>query len=138
MTISEEIQKLLLDTLKADAGLMALVNGVYDSPPVDTVRFAKPKEAFISFGPVDVVDDFAECIDGETHTVQIDVWSRTVGYIGCKRIVDTVKAILNRADLALATNALVEVKVPLARVFRDPDGVTSHGVVSVELMVEVA
>ncbi|MBZ9653545.1 DUF3168 domain-containing protein [Phyllobacterium lublinensis] len=138
MTISEEIQKMLLDTLKGDTTLMALVNGVYDSPPTESVRFAAPKEAFISFGPADVVDDFAECIDGETHTIQLDVWSRTVGNIGCKRIVDIVKSILNRADLSLTTNALVQIRTPLVRVFRDPDGLTSHGVVSVEMMVEVA
>lgn len=138
MTISEEIQKLLLDTLKANTAVMALVNGVWDKRPVDTTAFATPKLACIDFGATDIVDDFAECINGETHTFQIDVWSRTVGAIGCKRVVDTVRSALNRVSLSLTTNALVEINVVLARVFDDPDGVTTHGVVTVELMVEVA
>lgn len=138
MTVSEEIQKLLLDTLKANVAVMGLVNGVWDKRPIDATAFAEPKLACITFGPTDITDDYAECIDGETHTVQLDVWSRTVGAIGCKRIVDTVRKALNRADLILATNAMVETKVVLTRVFDDPDGVTTHGVLSIEMMVEVA
>lgn len=138
MTIGQELQKLLLDTLKANTGVMALVNGVWDNPPADAVRFAQPKAACITFGASDVVDDFADCIDGETHTIQIDVWSRTVGMVGCKQIVDVVRKFLKRAPLQLSENALVEINIPLVRVFKDPDGLTSHGVLSVEIMVEVA
>lgn len=135
MNVSEEIQRLLFDTLKADAELMALVNGVYDTVPA--TAFSAPKLAFVSFGSSDIVDDYAQCLDGETHSVQIDVWSRQVGYLNCKNIVDRVKRILNRASLTLTDNALVESNVTLTRVFRDSDGVTNHGVVTVELMVEV-
>lgn len=138
MSISAEVQKLLLDTLKADAPLMALVNGVWDRAPTGNGPWATPKEAYIDFGATDIRDDYSECIDGETHTVQLDVWSRTVGNIGCKRIVDRIRKVLNRASLSLTENALVEVNVVLTRVFDDPDPLTTHGVVSVELMVEVS
>jgi hypothetical protein len=138
VNVSEEIQRLLVTTLKADSQLMALVNNVYDHVPDETTSFAGPKLAFVSFGPSDIVDDYAECIGGETHTVQIDVWSRQVGFINAKNIVDRIKLVLSRAQLSLTDNALVEINVILARIFRDPDGATSHGVLTVELMVEVA
>lgn len=117
---------------------MALINNVYDHVPDDAVSFADPKQAYVSFGPLDIVDDYAQCIDGETHTVQIDVWSRQVGFINAKNIVDRIKRVLARAHLSLTSNALLETNITLARIFRDPDGVTSHGVLTVELMVEVA
>ncbi|MBZ9888125.1 DUF3168 domain-containing protein [Mesorhizobium sp. BR1-1-3] len=132
---STELQGLLYSTLKADLGVMALVDGVYDNVP--TTAFGT-KKAYISFGPHDVVDDGADCIESGEHTFQLDCWSRAVGQVACKDIVDAVKVALHERELTLTNNALVEIRVIMRRVFRDPDGLTSHGVVMVQAIVEEA
>ncbi|GCA51789.1 hypothetical protein KGO5_04246 [Sinorhizobium sp. KGO-5] len=141
MSSAAELQKLYFDTLKADSDVMALAYGVYDRVPekpfgpVDAAGNTS-KTAYISFGPIDSVEDDAECITGLEVTAQIDVWSRAVGFVECKRLVDLVRKALHRRSLALTENALVDTWVELTRVFRDPDGQTSHGVVQVRAMIE--
>lgn len=133
MSASADLQKLIYDTLKANTAVMVLVNGVYDSVPSSPWG---AKEGYISFGPVDVVEDDAECIIGGIHSVQIDCWSRKVGAVHCKQIVDAVKAALHEKDLQLLSDGLVQMRITMRRVFRDPDGLTYHGVVTVEADIE--
>jgi hypothetical protein len=133
MTSGEELQRLLYSTLSGDTAIMALAAGVYDKIPADPFG---ARSAYISFGPVDSVEDDADCIAGLSVTVQLDVWSRAVGFTECKTLTDMVRKKLHRASLTLTDNALVDVWVTLTRVFRDPDGLTSHGVVQVTCMVE--
>ena len=129
-----ELQDLIHDALESDAAVMALVDGVWDKVPAN--QWGGPRNAYISFGPSDVIADDAECIVGGTHTFQVDCWSRAVGSVACKRIVDAVKNALHEKDLELADNALVEISVGFRQVFRDPDGLTTHGVVAVTAMIE--
>lgn len=135
MSASLDLQDLILNTLKADVTLMALVNGVWDSVP--TTAFAEPKEAYVSFGQHDYAEDDADCIVGSEHTFQLDVWSRLVGFPACKRICDRIKKILHEADLVMPTeNALASIRVPAVRFVRDRDGLTSHGIVTVTALIE--
>jgi len=133
MNSGEELQRLLVATLKGDAPIMAIANNVYDQIP--TSPFGS-KTAYISLGPVDSVEDDADCITGVSVTAQLDIWSRAVGSLECKNLTDLVRKKLHRASLALSDNALVDIRVTLTRVFRDPDGITTHGVIQVTTMVE--
>jgi hypothetical protein len=136
---STELQTLLYTTLKTDLAVNALVAGrVYDkvpraSYPAGAVTATYP---YISFGPHDVIDDGADCIESGEHTFQLDCWSRAVGQTECKNIVDAVKTALHERDLTLTNNALAEIRVFMRRVFMDPDGLTAHGVVMVTAKVE--
>lgn len=130
MLVSEELQRLLFATLKADVGVSAITTRVYDSVP------AAPVFPYVSFGPQDSVDDGADCIGGLEITIQLDCWSRTVGFLECKNLVDAVRKALHEQELELTDNALAEMRVELTRVFRDPDGETSHGVVQVTAIVQ--
>ena len=129
-----ELQVLLVSTLKANAAVMALVDGVYDTVP--STAWDGPRKAYISIGPSDVVTDDAEGLAGETHTVQLDVWSRAVGQPECKKICTAVKKALHKRELTLAVNALVSIELTLERVMRDPDGVSIHGAMQFEVMIE--
>jgi len=133
MSSAAEFQRLIFETLKGNAQIMALANGVYDQIP--TAPFGT-KTAYISFGPVDSNEDDVDCIRSIETTMQIDVWSRAPGFVECKRLTDLVKKALHRKPLELSENALVDVWVPIVRVFRDPDGTTSHGLVQVTAMIE--
>jgi hypothetical protein len=129
-----ELQKLIYDTLVADAAVTALVDGVYDFVPPEC--WDGPHNGYISFGPVDVVEDDAACITAGIHTFQIDCWSRQKNSTHCKRVVDTVYAALHQQPLQLTINALAEMGVILRQVFRDPDGLTTHGVIQVQAQIE--
>lgn len=132
MSASNELQTLIYQRLTNDAGVAALVNGrVYDNPP------SNADFPYISFGPSDVVEDDADCITGRIETIQIDCWSRYQGgFKEVKDIADAVKKALHRYAGELTVNALVEMTVQSVRHFRDPDGITSHGVVTVQAIVE--
>jgi hypothetical protein len=132
VSVSAELQKLVYDTLVADASVSALVSDrIYDGAPSDRVF------PCVTFGPTSSVSDELQCIDSRQETVQLDVWSRDSGRMRpCKEICDAVRKALHLASLSLSTNHLVRIRVDGIRVFMDADGVTSHGVVVVEADLE--
>lgn len=138
MNISEDLQSSLYNLLIAVPEITTFAAGrVYDRVPMKDGKVTATFP-YVSFGPVNVIDDYAECVEGETHTIQLDVWSRAVGQGECKNIVDGIKRVLKRSQPQLDSNAVVEVNVPLSQVMRDPDGLTTHGVLQIEIMVEVS
>lgn len=130
---SLEVQGAVVSALKANAALMALVNGVWDSVPADPWG---AKLAYVSLGPEDSVIDDADCIDGEEISLQIDVWSRKPGRVACKEICHAVKGVLHHAEITLTANALVEMEVETIRILKDPDQTTTHGVITLRIAVE--
>jgi hypothetical protein len=130
---SIELQKLLYDTLRADTAIMALVGGVYDRVPTSPYGV---KNAYISFGPSDIVDDSVDCVTSGVHSFQLDVWSKAVGQVEAKTIVDLIYRTLHEQELAMTDNALAEIRVDFRRVFTDSDGLTTHGVASVTASIE--
>lgn len=126
-----EMQGEIIKWLKADPAVAALVAGrIYDSVPSSSAH------PFISYGPADIVSDDAECITAFSIAVQLDVWSRAVGFPEVKRIADAVRRSLHDAPLPLPTNALVFLRHEQTRTSRDPDGKTSHAAMSFESVVE--
>lgn len=132
MSVSRELQKAIFDALVADAGVTALVgNRIYDGMPSDG------QYPCVTFGPTDSFNDDLTCVDARTETVQLDVWSRDQGRMGpCKDICDAVKGALHLADITLTQHALIRIRTGGIRVFRDADGITAHGVVTVEADLE--
>ena len=126
-----ELQRRIVTLLKASPELNALIGGrIYDRVP------DSPTFPYVSFGPSDEVSDDADCIDGFEVTMQLDVWSRAVGFPECRRIVDAVRKALPEDGILLADNALVTFNHRISRVFRDPDGLTSHGAMTFVAFVE--
>lgn len=126
-----ELQGAIVAALKADPAVSGIAAGhIYDRVPEDRVF------PYVSIGATDTVEADAECLTGYEITQQIDIWSREVGYPECKRLTDAVRAALHEIDLALATNALVFLRCIQARMYRDPDGLTSHGALTFEASVE--
>lgn len=132
MSVSRELQTAILDALVADAGVGALVGDrIYDGAPSDR------QYPCITFGPADSFNEDLTCVDARTETVQLDVWARDQGRMGpCKDICDVVKNALHLANITLTQHALIRIRTDSIRVFRDPDGLTAHGVVTVEADME--
>ncbi|TIN83101.1 DUF3168 domain-containing protein [Mesorhizobium sp.] len=133
---SLDLQDLILQTLKGTPAIMDLVNGVWDKPPATYLN--EPKEAAITFAGFDTAEDGADCVSGVETTAQLDVWSRKVGFPNCQQITDLVRKALHNQELILpgSGNALVQMWVTLTKVERDPDGITSHGVIFVTASIE--
>lgn len=132
MSSGDELQAFIVAKLRDSAEVGAIcADRIYDNIPKDA---AFP---YISFGASDYRPDDAECIDGRVETVQLDCWSRDFGkLIETKRLVDAVKKALHGQTGDLGASALVQMRVSLVRVFRDPDGISAHGVVQVECDIE--
>ena len=130
---SAELQALVNTLLSADSRVTGLVgNRIYNVVP------ATATYPYISFGPHDVVEGGADCIESGEHTLQLDVWSRAgaLGAVEAKRIVDVVKKCLHETDAQLTDNALAELTVGFRQVFSDVAAGTVHGVVRLTAIIE--
>jgi hypothetical protein len=133
MSESWALQKIIFARLTTFAPLQALIAArIYDAPKRDSVAFP-----YVSFGPCDITIDDADCIDGREEALQIDCWSRREGgQKQVKQIADAVKKALHEWQAEPDVGALVSMRVIKIRVFNDPDGITTHGVVTVSAMIE--
>lgn len=125
-----ELHAALYSVLSVDAPLMDIATAVYDRVP-ESAEFP-----YVSFGPVNSVPRDAECITASEHTMQIDTWSRVVGSGEGYDMTNAVKRAIQSADLSLTVNALVALRVVSVRNFDDPDGLTEHGVVTIQATIE--
>lgn len=127
------LEAAIVAKLKADAGVTALAGTrVYDSPPVS------PTFPYVTIGPTQVLPDKADCIDGTEVFQQIDVWSRTSGSPGAKRLGAAVVAALDDQDLTVAGYSAVVFELQDAQYLLDPDGLTHHGVVNFRALLQLA
>lgn len=132
MSVSAAIQRLIVDRLKAHAGVTALVAGrVYDRAPKGA------SFPYISLGPTDAVRVPGDCKALRDVTVQVDIWSNyQKGKVEAKRIADAVEDALHEYDAEPDVGALIEMRVDSVRVFEDQDPAVTHGVVTVTAQVE--
>lgn len=127
-----ELQGAIVTRLKAVAAVTALIGQrVYDAVP------ASPTFPYVSFGPSDEIKDDAECIRANEVTMQLDGWSRAVGFPEVRRVVAEVVEALDGEELALTDNALLLLEHRTTRFFRDPDGLTSHAAIEFRAIVEI-
>jgi len=130
-SVKLELQGAIVQRLKADPAVTALVNGrIYDQPPTNAVF------PYVTYGPSTFVRDNAGCINGYQAFVQLDVWSRGVGNPEALTIADAVERALHDVDLVLTTNALVFLEHVQTDTARDPDGLTTHGVIRLDGFIE--
>lgn len=89
---------------------------------------------FASMGPSDWVDESVECIKARSIALQIDVWgTHTKG-----RVEDLTDDVATALDEWADTDALTmhPIRVVSVQVVDDPDGMTVHGIVRIEVDVE--
>lgn len=105
------------------------LTGVYDKA---TESSAFP---YASIGPSYWNDEGTECFDARSIVLQVDVWHSSSNKGVCEDLTDDVSAALDRwsDDTVLTMHPL---RVFSAQVQDDPDGMTVHGIIQVEAMVE--
>ena len=130
-SVSLEMQGWIVSTLRNDPGLQALLGQrVYDRVP------DAPVFPYISYGPETESNEYPDCIDAASLEIQLDAWSREVGYPEVKRIDAAVHAALHDQDIALPVNACCCLYHVNTLFLRDPDGLTNHAVIQLEAYVE--
>ena len=125
-----ELQGAITARLKSYAPLASFIGvRVYDEVPATAVK------PYISFGPTDAIYADADCVEADEITTQIDVWSDKGGSVECRRIAALVRQALS-ADIELSDNGLVLLEHRITRVFRDADGKTFHGAITMRSVIE--
>lgn len=129
---SSELQLAILTALNANAAVSEVVEGrIFDGRPSNA---AFPN---ITFGPSDVLTDDMSGIVGHIETLQLDCWVRDGNRVRpAKELNSKVKRALHDKPLALGIHALANLQVVSTRAFLDRDGLTGHGIVTIEATIE--
>ena len=141
--ISSDFQKALFLLLKNDPDMTTAVGGrIFDRAPKSA------EYPYITFGPVDTIfENMDECLDLRTEAIQLDVWSSSqAGKQACKDICDLLIAVTKAYALTVGgvevdagdfdAGALVDLTATGLRIFDDPDGITIHGVLTLEALLD--
>lgn len=133
MSQSETLQSLLRTRMLATNAITVLVGQrVYDRPIKD-VAFP-----YVTFGPSDYLPGDHAKLRTQTETLQIDVWSNAQdGKAECKRIVNAISATLHRyGGEEISQIGVAGMRVAMVRVMDDPDPRITHGVITLETVLE--
>lgn len=129
--IAGELQKAIYAALTA---VPALVDGnVFDQVP-ESDPFPR-----ITIGDEQVIDDSTTCQDGWDVSTDVHCWSRPD--TGSKLEVKTIAAaVISRVTSisSIVGFSLVLLTHETTRVFRDPDGLTEHAVVTFRALIDPA
>jgi hypothetical protein len=136
-----ELARACLEALRADATLASFVGDrIFDRVPEKQDGTPNVPSPYISLGPTTAAEDAAECIDGLEVALQFDAWSWGEGeaYASAevREISGRVRKVLNRRELALSENALVNLEHRFTQILRETDGITNHGVVQFLGLIE--
>lgn len=128
---SSELQKFILDILRADDAVGDLVGDrIYDGPP-EGAQFP-----YLNFETGDFLNADADCIRAFEETLQIDAWARSNSRTHVvKDIVWAVVDALHEQSGSMGDYALVEMTAA-GRWMRDPDGITTHGIITVSALID--
>jgi hypothetical protein len=88
----------------------------------------------ITLGAWQSIPDDADCYDGTESFVQVDVWSRAVGYPEVKSIAGAVRDRLHDGDLVVGGHSVELMTVESVDYLRDPDGLTSRARISLRIL----
>lgn len=115
------------------AEISAIGGRVFDEVPAD-VAFP-----YVELGEFHTVDDGAQCLDAVEVFATLHVWSRAAGQVEAKQIGGAVRGAVHEADLDLgAAWQFLEIAHQDTRYLKDPDGRTSHGVLTFRALVAAA
>lgn len=125
----------LLALWKGDSNVGALIGDrLYDRVPDN------PTFPYASFGPAQAIDLEVSCALRIEVIQDVHVWSRDVGQVEALRITEALRSTAIAADkagsLSWSGYAIQSVRVTSTQMLRDPDGLTSHGVMTVEAIID--
>lgn len=141
MDASLEIIKELISVIRSDASIKSYVDGrVYDVPPQQQGQNFQTKSPYISFGNSVVYTDDYDCIEAETISIQINVWSigDNEGFTRaeCSKIANLIRKCIKNHNFILSYNGFVSIDHQVTRIIRAPDGITHQAAISYEVKID--
>ena len=130
---SFEVQKAIYAALTAGSPPAIAEGRVYDSPP-ENVAFPHVEIGEVQSIPDDTSKSNTADDEGISEFRELHIWSRYNGYKEAIDIGSQIHAALHGVSLTVTGRASALAWVRNKRFFRDPDGVTRHGVVSIEVI----
>ena len=122
-TAAYEVQRAVYNALSTDTLLLPLITGVYDDVPEGT---AFP---YVVLGDETETNKPSTLRDqGRESTITIHIWSRAKGMGEAKLIAEKIIDRLNDQPLSLPSWEWTSTMYEFGNFFRDPDGLTRHGV----------
>lgn len=123
-------QDAIIALLRADAAVAALVGSkIYDRVPP---AVEKP---YVSLGPAQQTQEDFDCVNGAEIFQQVDCWSAKPGYAEAKGLAHAVRQALHNVTVT-QSGVTFEIEHRFSNVFRDADGLTSHGVLSFRALID--
>jgi hypothetical protein len=120
------LQAAIVAAVKADAELDTLIAGrIFDRVPVNVDGIPQGPFPYLSFGSADTTDEGTACVGPSDCFIDLNGWSREVGYPEVKRIGARAAALLN-TKLAVAGFEVVTHRVERLSYQREQDGLTSR------------
>lgn len=135
MSAEFALQQALYSLFRNDPDVQALIGGrVYDEIPTNA---AFP---YVQLGESQAIDDDTECAHRLEVTFDVHVWSRATGFPQARKIAaalrTAVRDAMNAGTLTLNGAELQELRHEQSRMLRDPDGKTSHGVLTFTAIID--
>lgn len=114
--------------LRAQVGTVS--NRVFDEVPQNVVF------PYVELGEFQTLDDGAQCHDGMEVFATLHVWSRGAGQVEAKTIAGAVRGALHEAEIDLGGAwQFLEIAHQDTRYLKDPDGRTSHAVLTFRALI---
>jgi hypothetical protein len=95
-----------------------------------------PTFPYISLGDTQVLPETGEQTDAAQSFITIHTWDRFEGFGAVKRLGKLVVATLHDEPLTISDGSVQSMLLDSARYLRDPDGLTSHGVLTFAILTD--
>jgi hypothetical protein len=141
------LQAAIFTLLSADVGLRALLAthvdggsptrpGIYDHVPQSAAGESLVPFPYLVVGDTTEAEWDADDSVGRESTITLHAWSRYLGMAQVKNIIDQVKVVLHNKPLSVSGENVIYCYWEFAEVFRDPDGITRHGVTRFRIVTQ--
>ena len=128
---SFDLQTAVYSLLSGDSTLDGLVgnNRIYDSVPQNS---AYP---YVVIGLETSSNIGTKTLDGNIYSLDIDVWSQYRGQKQIKQVMERLYELLNDATISVSGASSIMSYVRNTSTFVEVDGITRHGLVTVEFRI---
>tara|TARA_R110001592_G_scaffold171235_1_gene409423 strand:+ start:4440 stop:4847 length:408 start_codon:yes stop_codon:yes gene_type:complete len=128
---SFDLQTAVYSLLSADSTLDGLVgnNRIYDNVPQSS---AYP---YVVIGLETSSNIGTKTLDGNIYSLDIDVWSQYRGQKQIKQVMERLYELLNDANISVSGASSIMSYVRNTSTFVEVDGITRHGLVTVEFTI---
>lgn len=125
------LQKSISDRLLASPEFQA----VFEGRLFDRIQ-NNPAFPYSNFGDTQLLPETGEGTDAASSFVTLHVWERFKGFDKVKSGGAIIVKLLHDQDITLPSGQVQSVLLESARYIRDPDGLTSHGILTFEILTD--